>query len=76
MNNPFIQLINCRGVTMSINITKIVSISKMQYENSENFFTFIVLDGGGGAYVATHNIKKQYEELIEIINDYFINGRL
>ena len=76
MNNPFIQLINCRGVTMSINITKIVSISKMQYENSENFFTFIVLDGGGGEYVSTHNIKKQYEELIEIINDYFINGRL
>jgi len=71
MKNPFITLENTKGVLVSINVTKIISVEKQKYSNSKECYTYLILDGGGGAYVATHNFKLQYEEVMEIINNWY-----
>ena len=72
MKNPFITLENTKGVLVSINVTKIISVEKQRYSNKQDkFCTYLILDGGGGAYVATHHFKLQYEEVMEIINNWY-----
>ena len=71
MKNPFIQLETTKGVTVSINVTKIISVEKQKFSNSDGYCTYLVLDGGGGASVATHHFKRQYEEVMEIINNWY-----
>ena len=71
MKNPFIQLETTKGVTVSINVTKIISVEKQKYSDCDRYCTYLILDGGGGAYVATHHFKLQYEEVMEIINNWY-----
>ena len=72
MKNPFITLENTKGVLVSINVTKIISVEKQRFSNNQDAFcTYLILDGGGGAYVATHHFKLQYEEVMTIINNWY-----
>ena len=72
MKNPFIQLENTKGVEVSINVTKIISVEKQRYSNRQDeYCTYLILDGGGGAYVATHHFVLQYEEVMQIINNWY-----
>ena len=71
MINPFIRFENIHGVEVAINVTKITSVIKQQFTDCNRYCTYVVLDGGGGAYVAEHHLKLQYEEVMEVINDYY-----
>ena len=71
MKNPFIQLETTKGELVSINVTKITSVEKQKFTNSDQYCTYLIMDGGGGAYVATHHFKLQYEEVMEIINNWY-----
>ena len=71
MKNPFIQLETIKGDLVSINVTKITSVEKQKFSNSDEYCTYLIMDGGGGAYVATHHFKLQYEEVMDIINTWF-----
>jgi len=71
MKIPFIELINTKGQKVSINITKIVSVEKQKFNHSNEYCTYIVIDGGAGAYVATHHFRRQYEDVMMIIKNWY-----
>ena len=71
MKNPFIQLENTDDELILVNIYRIASVEKEKSSSSGKYCTYMVLDGGGGAHVATHHIKLQYEEVMEIINNWY-----
>jgi len=74
MKCPFIELINVSGQKVSINVTKIASVEKQKITKSDEYCTYIVIDGGGGAYVATHHFRRQYEDVMMIIKNWYRGG--
>jgi len=71
MNNPFITFITTRGTEVRLNVTRIASIEKQRYENSDEFCTHVVVAGGGGAFVACHHLRAQYDEICAMIDAWY-----
>jgi len=71
MKNPFISFITTRGTEVRLNVTRIASIAKQRFSNSDEFCTYVIVAGGGGAFIADHHLKAQYNEICAIVDEWY-----
>ena len=65
-----IQVLLKSGKRLALNMQRLASYEEMTCVDGSSF-TYIVIDGGGGAYIASHNIAMTYDQFSSLVSDFY-----
>ena len=70
MKNPMIQALNIKGKRVSLNVSLLTSFSE-EIDRDGRPYTWVVMNGGGGQYIASHSIDMTYDQFSRLVNDFY-----